>query len=167
LSSCRGIYQVDERIAPDGDPERNLTQLLRALGGAPARVQPMPVNDPDLESAAARYGAALPERIDLVHLGLGDDGHTASLIPGDPVLDVYDRPVAITAEYRGRRRMTLTLAGLSRAEQILWLITGAEKAGPLAQLLAGDRSIPAGRVEARRSLVMADRAAAGGIRVAS
>jgi 6-phosphogluconolactonase len=154
------LYQVDERIAPAGDRDRNLTHLLESLGEAPAEVIAMPVNDPDPVGAAARYGARLPERFDLVHLGLGPDGHTASLVPGDPVLDVTDHLVAITATYQGRQRMTLTYPALARAEQILWLVTGADKKTPLAKLLAGDWSIPAGRVQAAHSLVLADTAAA-------
>lgn len=156
------IYQVDERIAPDGDPDRNLTHLRQSLPGAGLeRLVPMPVTDPDVEAAAAAYAKRLPERLDLVHLGLGDDGHTASLVPGDPVLGVTDRDVALTGEYMGRRRMTLTYPVLERAEEVLWLVTGAEKAGPLARLLAGDESIPAGRVRAARALVLADSAAMG------
>jgi 6-phosphogluconolactonase len=156
------IFQVDERIAPDGDPDRNLTQLERSLppGGA-ADVRAMPVWAEDLEEAAAMYAAALPQRLDLVHLGLGPDGHTASLIPGDPVLDVSDRDVAVTGEYQGRRRMTLTYPVLNRAGQILWLVTGADKVAALARLRAGDPSIPAGRVSTANALVVADAAAAG------
>lgn len=154
------IYQVDERLAPEGDPDRNLTHLRESLGGAPAEVRAMPVNDADLAAAAARYGAELPDRLDLVHLGLGDDGHTASLVPGDPVLEVSDRLVALTREYRGHRRMTLTYAALARADQLLWLVTGADKAEPLANVLAHDPSIPGGRVQAAASLILADRAAA-------
>ena len=156
------IFQVDERIAPDGDPDRNLTQLERSLppGGA-ADVRAMPVWAEDLEEAAAMYAAALPERLDLVHLGLGPDGHTASLIPGDPVLDVSDRDVAVTGEYQGRRRMTLTYPVLNRARQILWLVTGDDKVDALARLRAGDPSIPAGRVSTANALVVADEAAGG------
>ncbi len=158
------IFQVDERIAPDGDPDRNLTHLAESLPApALARVRPMPVTDADPEAAAARYAAELPSRLQLVHLGLGDDGHTASLVPGDPVLEVTDRAVALTAAYMGRRRMTLTYPVLDRAEQLLWLVTGADKAEPLGRLLAGDTSIPAGRVRAARSLVIADEAAAAGL----
>jgi 6-phosphogluconolactonase len=154
------IYQVDERVAPPGDPDRNLTHLVKALGSAPARVQPMPVNESDLEVAAVSYAAVLPEHFDLVHLGLGPDGHTASLVPGDPVLSVTDRLVALTEPYQNHVRMTLTYPALARARQILWLVTGDDKREPLQRLLAGDTTIPAGRVEAAASLVMADRAAA-------
>jgi 6-phosphogluconolactonase len=154
------LYQVDERVAPDGDPDRNLTHLRESIGDAPARVHPMPVNDSDLDKAAAQYAMVLPQRFDLVHLGLGPDGHTASLVPGDPVLEVADALVAVTQPYQGHRRMTLTYPALTRADQLLWLVTGSDKRDPLAKLLAGDQSIPAGRVLATRSLVLADEAAA-------
>jgi 6-phosphogluconolactonase len=154
------LFQVDERVAPEGDPARNLTNLMASIGSAPARVHPMPVNDPDLTKAAADYATVLPQRFDLVHLGLGPDGHTASLVPGDPVLEVTDALVALTRPYQGHPRMTLTYPGLARADQIMWLVTGADKRDALAKLLAGDESIPAGRVLATRSLVLADAAAA-------
>ena len=156
------IYQVDERMAPAADPDRNLAHLTEALAGAPARVVPMPVEDPDPDAAAEQYAESLPDHFDLVHLGLGPDGHTASLVPGDAVLEVADRPVSPTAgEYQGRRRMTLTYPGLARARHLLWLVSGESKAQPLAELLAGSTKIPAGRVTAGDSLVVADRAAAG------
>src|SRR5215472_11227299 len=153
------IYQVDERVAPPDDPDRNLTHLTKALGSAPAQVRAMPVNESDLVVAAVRYAAMLPAKFDLVHLGLGPDGHTASLVPGDPVLSVTDRLVALTEPYQERVRMTLTYPALARAGQILFLVTGSDKKDPLARLLAGDTTIPAGRVEAGASLVMADHAA--------
>jgi 6-phosphogluconolactonase len=154
------IFQVDERVAPEGDPDRNLTQLTRSLppGGA-ADVRAMPVDADDLERAAADYASELPDRFDLVHLGLGRDGHTASLVPGDPVLDVTDTLVALTGEYQGRRRMTLTYPALERARKILWLVTGEDKVDALARLRAGDRSIPAARVSTENALVVADAAA--------
>jgi 6-phosphogluconolactonase len=155
------IYQVDERIAPADDLDRNLLHLRRALADAPATVLPMPVESPDVDAAAEEYGRALPDTFHLVHLGIGPDGHTASLVPGDPVLDVADRAVAVTATaYDGRRRMTLTYPALARARQLLWLVSGEDKRSSLQRLLAGDRSIPAGRVDAAASLVLADRAAA-------
>jgi 6-phosphogluconolactonase len=153
------IYQVDERVAPPDDPDRNLFHLRKALGSAPAQVRPMPVDDADLEAAAAAYAASLPEHFDLVHLGLGPDGHTASLVPGDPVLSVTDRLVALTRPYQGHQRMTLTYPSLARALQLLWLVTGSDKKEALAKLLAGDTSVPGARVEAAVSLVMADQAA--------
>jgi 6-phosphogluconolactonase len=154
-----GIWQVDERVAPDGDPDRNLTSLAQALP-EPVELHPMPVTEDDLDAAAGRYAASLPSAFDLVHLGMGEDGHTASLVPGDPVVDVADRDVALTLEYRGRRRMTLTYPVLGRCRRVLWLVAGEDKAEMLPRLLAGDPAIPAGRVSANEQLVVADRAAA-------
>jgi len=157
------IFQVDERVAPAGSDERNLTHLVAALSiGAQGSIRPMPVTDPDLEPAAGLYAASLPDALDLAHLGIGPDGHTASLVPGDPVLEVTDRRVAVTAgEYRGVRRMTLTYPELGRVRSLLWVVTGEEKRDALARLLDRDPSIPAGRVEpSGDSLVLADRAAA-------
>lgn len=157
------IYQVDERVAPAGSEERNLTHLIESLSiGAQGSIRPMPVTHDDLEAAAERYGKLLPEALDLAHMGLGPDGHTASLVPGDPVLEVTDRRVAVTAgPYEGVRRMTLTFPVLSRVRFLLWAVTGEEKRDALKMLLARDPSIPAGRVEpGGDSLILADRAAA-------
>jgi len=156
------IFQVDERVAPAGDDDRNLTHLQESLPpAAVARLRPMPVEADDLDAAAAEYAALLPARVDVVHLGLGPDGHTASLVPGDPVLDVRDRAVAVTGEYQGRRRMTLTYPTLERSGELLWLVTGDTKIDALRLLLAGDPSIPAGRVSGLPAIVIADGAAVG------
>jgi 6-phosphogluconolactonase len=165
------VLQVDERIAPVGHADRNLTQLCASLSSVtkPAwtQIHAMPVESPDLDEATVRYAQTLidvagsPPVIDLVHLGLGTDGHTASLVPGDPVLEVTDADVAVTGPYQGRRRMTLTYPLLNRARLVLWLITGADKAAMLARLRRGDPTIPAGRVRQDEALVLADHAAAG------
>jgi len=164
------VFQVDERIAPPGDPDRNLTHLRESLlTHAPLRpeqIHAMPVESCNFEAACTRYALTLEEIagslpvLDLVHLGLGPDGHTASLVPGDPVLEIKNADVALTGIYQGRRRMTLTYPVINRSRLVLWLVTGSEKVTMLPRLLAGDGSIPAGRVRAHRALVLADRAAA-------
>lgn len=158
------LFQVDERIASPGSEDRNLTHMILGLSMEhQSALRPMPVTQRDPDGAAREYEATLPERLDLVHLGLGPDGHTASLVPGDPVLEVSDRRVALTdGAYQGHRRMTLTYPAIDTARKVLWLVTGAEKRDPLAKLLAGDPSIPAGRVENEAMIVVADAAAAAG-----
>ena len=163
------IFQVDERVAPEGHTDRNLTHLqesfLQYVRLRPEQVHAMPVESRDLESAAAQYALALqqvvgsPPVLDLVHLGLGPDGHTASLVPGDPVLNVTEADVGVTGVYQGRRRMTLTYPALNRAQRVLWVVTGSEKAEMLRRLFAGDQSIPAGRVRRDQAFLIADRAA--------
>jgi len=157
------VFQVDERIAPPGDEARNLTHMVQMLSLAhQGTLRPMPVTSRDLGAAAREYEGQLPEHLDLVHLGLGPDGHTASLVPGDPVLAVSDRRVALTAgEYQGHRRMTLTYPALAAARKVLWLTLGEKTRDPVAKLLAGDRSIPAGRVENEDMVLVADESALG------
>ena len=165
------VFQVDERVAPAGDPDRNLAHLRASLLDhaplPPEHVHAMPVEAADLGRAAEQYSRTLrdvvgaPAVLDLVHLGLGPDGHTASLVPGDPALDVADVDVTTSGPYQGRRRMTLTFPLINRSRRILWLVTGGEKAQTLVRLRAGDRSIPASRVRRDGAQVLADRAAAG------
>ncbi len=161
------VFQVDERVAPDGDTDRNATKLAAILGasGLPeANLHLMPVMDEHPDRACAAYAQTIARHtrgggLDLVHLGLGEDGHTASLVPGNPVLDLTGRDVALAGPYQGRLRMTLTLATIDRAAERMWVATGASKAQILARLRAGDATIPAGRVTHRGSVVFADEAA--------
>jgi 6-phosphogluconolactonase len=163
------LVQVDERVAPAGDPNRNLTHvqesLLEFVRMPTERVHAMPVESSDLELGATQYAAELqkvaghPPILDLVHLGLGPDGHTASLTPGDPVLNVADKDVAMTGVYQGHRRMTLTYPVLNRARTVLWLVTGPDKRDALLRLRDADPSIPAGRIRQDSAIVLADRAA--------
>jgi 6-phosphogluconolactonase len=164
------VVQVDERVAPAGDPDRNLTHLRESLLEhaplPPEHLHAMPVEEADLDAAARDYARTLekiagtPPVLDLAHLGLGPDGHTASLIPQDPVLNVGDRDVALTGVYQKRRRMTLTYPALNRSRRILWVVTGAEKEEMLRRLLDGDVSIPAGRIGREKALVLTDQPAA-------
>jgi 6-phosphogluconolactonase len=161
------ILQVDERIAPAGSPIRNLTQMMTAFGDVLVRILPMPVEKPSLLIAAHNYAETLesvagrPPVIDLVHLGLGADGHAASLVPDDRILDVTNVDVSVTGPYQGTRRFSLTFPVLNRARQVLWLVTGADKAAALTRLREGDQTIPAGRIQRDNATLIADRAAAG------
>jgi len=165
------LFQVDERVAPAGDKDRNLTHLKDSLLGTvqlpAAQVHAMPVEEKDLPAAAARYARELesiagsPPVLDLVHLGLGPDGHTASLVPGDKSLEVTSADVTLAGPYQGRMRMTLTYPVLDSARTILWLVTGADKVPMFPRLRAGDTTIPAGRVQSARAVMLADSAAAG------
>ncbi len=167
-------WQVDERLAPLGSPDRNLTLLEEALMAAArprgSRLYAMPVDEEDLIAAAARYGELLREMVgvvpvfDVVHLGLGDDGHTASLFAGDPALAVDSADVAVTGTHRGFARMTLTLPILNRARCTMWLVSGQDKAASLIRVFRADPTIPAGMVRADRAFVFADVDAAGALR---
>ncbi|MDE2235853.1 MAG: 6-phosphogluconolactonase [Gammaproteobacteria bacterium] len=165
------VFQVDERVVPAGNADRNLTtlqaDLLARVPLMPQQMHSMPVEERHLSAAARGYAETLqqwcgsPPVLDLIHLGLGGDGHTASLVPGDPVLNVMDREVAVTGMYKGRRRMTLTYPAINRARRILWLVTGTAKAPILARLRQGDAHIPAGAIEPENAEVFTDRDAAG------
>jgi len=167
------VVQVDERVAPADSDERNFKHLRESLLShvplPPGHLHAMPVEASDLPAAAAQYARTLeslagsPPALDLAHLGLGPDGHTASLVPGDPVLEVADRWVALTGLYQGRRRMTLTYPVLDGARCVLWLVAGAEKVDALSRLNRQDATIPAGRVSPDHATVIADRAAAAGL----
>lgn len=165
------IFQVDERVAPADDPDRNYAHLRASLLSntdlPPENIHPMPVEQDDLAVASTAYGRTLehlagsPPVLDLVHLGLGPDGHTASLVPGDPVLQVSDKPVGTTGVYQGRHRMTLTYPVLNAARSILFIVTGSEKIDALNRLMQHDQTIPAGRIRPDNAVVIADRQAAG------
>jgi len=164
------VVQVDERVASATDPQRNLVHLRQSLLDRMLlpgeNMHAMPVEAADLEQAAGQYAQTLrgiagePPVLDLVHLGLGTDGHTASLVPGDPALNITDADVAVTNPYQGRRRMTLTFPIINRSRQVLWLVTGGEKAAALVRLRNDDPAIPASQVRKDRAFVLADRAAA-------
>lgn len=165
------LFQVDERVAPDGHADRNLTQLFQSIEGSPLvtqlRIFPMPVLADNLDEGCRNYIQVLDEvtegkGLDLIHLGLGSDGHTASLVPRDGVLEVNDREVACTEQlYQGRIRMTLTYPLLNSAKRILWIVTGTEKQVMVQRLLQQDVSIPAGAVNQANALLMLDQAAFG------
>lgn len=149
------VWQVDERVAPDGDPDRNATQL----SALPARCHLMPVTASDLSAAAADYASSLPDRFDVVHLGMGPDGHTASWPPGDPVIDDAS-PVGLSLLYQGRIRMTLTPRVVNAAAHRCVFLLGADKAEALADWVTGDGDVPIARVASSDTVVFTDPAAA-------
>ena len=160
------IFQVDERVAPDGDAARNLThietQFLDRIDIPAGNVHAMPVSGENLHQGVQSYSSKLqslagdPPILDLVHLGMGSDGHTASLLPGDDALDIQDRDVAMTGTYQGHQRMTLTFPIINRARQILWLVMGEDKAAMVARMLRADPAIPAGRISQDQAVLMTD-----------
>lgn len=162
------LFQVDERIAPEGHADRNLTKLQEVIAGTQMAermtIYPMPVNEVNLVQAAQHYAETLLEvtgdgRLDLIHLGLGTDGHTASLIPGDQACGELALYITRTAQpYQGRLRMTMTYPLINRAKQVLWIVTGSEKGEMLQRMLQQDPSIPAGSIRQENALLLVDHA---------
>ena len=165
------VFQADERVVPATDERRNARQIGDRLVAPEAltagQFHAMPVERADLPTGAAEYARLLAEHagtppvLDVVHLGLGADGHTASLVPGDPLLADTSADVGVSVAYQGTRRMTLMLRCLNAARHRLWLVAGADKAAALGALWHGATSIPAGRVAREAAFVFADAAAAG------
>lgn len=149
------VWQVDERMVPDGHPERNAGQLV----DLPGRVHPMPVTDPDPVAAAGRYAAGLPAEFDVVHLGLGDDGHTASWPPGDETVVNSRRRVEVIDEFNGFPRMTLTPDVVNAGRCRVMLTVGASKAEMMARWLADDQSLPVSHVRRAGTVAFVDHAA--------
>jgi 6-phosphogluconolactonase/glucosamine-6-phosphate isomerase/deaminase len=155
------VFQVDERVAPDGDPARNAAALAN-LPVPRRQMHLMPVTAADLDRAARRYATALPARLDVVVLGVGDDGHAASWPPGHDVVDASE-PVRAIGEFNGWRRMTLTPSAVNGARRRLVLVPGADKAEVVARWMAGDRDLPITRVHRRATTVILDTAAAAAL----
>lgn len=149
------MWQIDERIAPDGDPDRNAGQLA----DLPCTRRLMPVTSKDLRAGARRYGASLPERFDVVHLGLGDDGHTASWPPGNDVVD-SERLCEVIGEFNGRRRMTLTPPVINTARSRMVLTYGTAKSPVVQRWLLRDPDVPIDRVRRSGTWAFIDPAAA-------
>jgi 6-phosphogluconolactonase len=165
------VFQVDERIAPDGHEDRNATHQRRAL--APCveahgeRFHWMPVTEAAPSDGAGEYAALLaacagsPPALDVVQLGLGEDGHTASLFGPTGAAEQVTGDVAVSGVHGGRRRMTLTLPVLNRAAFVLWLVTGESKRGVLERFIDADSALVAVAVRRDRAYLIADAAAAG------
>jgi 6-phosphogluconolactonase/glucosamine-6-phosphate isomerase/deaminase len=153
------VWQVDERIAPDGDAARNANQLV-PLERLPCRVRAMPVTATDRRAAAVRYAAGLPDRFDVVHLGLGDDGHTASWPPGLDRIRDSERAVELVGRFNGWERMTLTRRVVNGARSRVVLTTGSGKRTMVERWSLGDPTIPISGVRRARTWVFVDAAAA-------
>ncbi len=160
------VYWGDERCVPPDDPESNERLVREALlerVGAANAVYPMRCEEgPDVyQQRVAQAG-----KLDLVHLGLGQDGHTASLFPGSAALDADPgRLVVMNEDPKGNnryRRMTLTFSGIARARLAVVTVEGESKREAFTAVRRGDRDIPATRIQADRLIWLVDPAAAGG-----
>ena len=165
--SCIDVFQVDERVAPDGDPSRNLVDLQHELLdqlNPQALLHQIPV-EAGADQAALKYAESISHvlgssaQLDVVHLGLGNDGHCASLVPGDPVLQVMNADMAATDSYQGHERVTMTYPMLNRSSCVVWLVTGESKRAALSALLRDNPRIPASHVRCNRSIIVADQSA--------
>jgi 6-phosphogluconolactonase len=163
------LFQVDERIAPLDHDARNWKQVLAsALARRVPRANqhPMPVEIEEPEMAAEQYARTLtewvgdPPTLDVVHLGIGADGHTASLFADDSPLQETQRLVAVSHRYEGYQRLTLTLPVLNRARCVVWFAVGAARRAALTRLFNGDTAIPAGQVQRDHATCFTDREAA-------
>ncbi|MGH8243759.1 MAG: 6-phosphogluconolactonase, partial [Steroidobacteraceae bacterium] len=163
------VLQVDERIVPLDHEARNWRRFLTnrlACRVPDANRHAMPVEIEDFELAATQYANTLtgragdPPELDVVHLGIGEDGHTASLFAGDPLLEEQRRWVGVSGRYQGHPRLSLTLPALDRARSIVWLAVGFRRRDAVTRLLAGDPSVPASRVERDRAICFTDPGAA-------
>jgi len=164
------VWWGDERFLPAGDPDRNETQaraaLLDALPLDPARVHAMPASDgpdgDDAEAAAARYAQELRGPFDVLMLGVGEDGHVASIFPGHPVNDVTATTAAVHDSPKPPPvRVTLTMPTIRTAEEVWLIASGPDKAAPVGNALDGIGDLPASRARGTaKTLWLLDRAAA-------
>jgi 6-phosphogluconolactonase len=175
------FFWGDERAVPPDHPDSNYGLARRLLldllpGVRPDAVHRMPADAPDRDAAAGRHEAELGRatgvrpgtserpRFDLIWLGMGPDGHTASLFPGASALDERRRwivPATAPRTVAVHERMSFTLPVINAARQVLFVVAGADKAAAVRAVRAGSRELPAARVRARSTLWLLDSAAAG------
>ncbi len=163
------LFQVDERIVAADDAARNWKHFLRtalATRIPSTNHHPMPVEIADAKQAASQYAQLLirhcgrPPALDVVHLGIGADGHTASLFAGDALLQERQRLVGVSAIYDGHARLSMTLPVLNHAGCIVWYVTGTERKHSVSRLFAADPDIPASQVKRTHAVCFTDLEAA-------
>ncbi len=158
------VYFGDERFVRASDPDSNEGMARRVLlaQARPRSIHPM-FRPGSIEEAALAYDALIRAAppIDLVHLGLGPDGHTASLFPGSPTLDESEQLVVVAGDdLHPRPRLTFTFPGIARARLVVVTVAGAEKRDAVERIRAGE-DLPGGRIRGERVLWLGDRAAMG------